>query len=66
VVSKKELDETTGKEKRVLDKYLYDLGSCTVCARCTETCPQDAIAWTNNFEHTVFTRGKLVKQLNNK
>jgi NADH-quinone oxidoreductase subunit I len=64
VLSKKVLDETTGKEKRVLDKYLYDLGSCSYCAQCTETCPQDAIAWTNNFEHTVFTRSKLVKQLN--
>jgi len=64
VLSKKELDETTGKEKRVLDRYLYDLGSCTFCALCTQTCPQDAIAWTPNFEHTVFTRSKLVKQLN--
>ena len=64
VLSKKELDETTGKEKRVLDRYLYDLGSCTFCALCTQTCPQNAIAWTPNFEHTVFTRSKLVKQLN--
>ena len=64
VISKKEADETTGKEKRVLDKFLYDLGSCTFCALCTETCPQNAIAWTPDFEHTVYTRGKLVKQLN--
>ena len=66
VISKKEADETTGKEKRVLDKFLYDLGSCTFCALCTETCPQNAIAWRPDFEHTVFTRGKLVKQLNRK
>ena len=64
VIIRKEPDETTGKEKRVLDKYLYDLGSCTFCALCTESCPQGAIAWTTNFEHTVFTRSKLVKQLN--
>ncbi len=64
VVSKKVVDETTGKEKKILDKHLYDLGSCTFCALCTETCPQDAIAWTPAFEHTVFTRSKLVKQLN--
>ena len=64
VISRKEVDETTGKEKRALDKYLYDVGSCTFCALCSTTCPQDAIAWTSDFEHTVFTRNKLVKQLN--
>ena len=64
VISKKELDETTGKEKRVLDRYLYDLGSCTFCALCTESCPQGAITWSPNFEHTIFTRSKLLKQLN--
>jgi NADH-quinone oxidoreductase subunit I len=64
VISKKETDETTGKEKRALDKYLYDIGSCTFCALCTITCPQSAITWKSDFEHTVFTRSKLVKQLN--
>ena len=64
VISRKEADETTGREKRVLDRYLYDVGSCTFCALCTTTCPQDAIAWTTDFEHTVFTRSKLVKCLN--
>jgi len=60
---KKEIDET-GKEKRMLDKYMYDLGSCVFCGRCTQTCPCDAIGWTNHFEHSVFTRSKLIKQLN--
>ena len=64
VISKKVLDEATGKEKRALDRYLYDIGSCTFCALCTITCPQDAIAWSPNFEHTVYNRNKLVKQLN--
>jgi NADH-quinone oxidoreductase subunit I len=64
VVSKKITDEATGKEKRVLDKYLYDIGSCTFCALCTNSCPTNAIVWTPAFEHTVFTRGKLEKQLN--
>ena len=63
VVSRKELDEATGKEKRVLDKFLYDVGSCMFCALCTNTCPQDAIAWTPDFEHSVFTRGKLIIRL---
>ncbi|MDR0687418.1 MAG: 4Fe-4S binding protein [Prevotellaceae bacterium] len=64
VISKKVVDEATGKEKRALDRYLYDVGSCTFCDLCTAACPQDAIAWTPFFEHTVYTRSKLVKQLN--
>jgi len=64
IFSKMEADETTGKEKKVLDRYLYDLGSCTFCALCTLTCPQDAIEWSNAFEHSVFDKNKLVKQLN--
>ena len=61
---KKEVDEATGKEKRVLDNYLYDLGSCIFCSRCVQTCPCGAIGWTNHFEHSVFTRSTLIKQLN--
>ena len=64
VISKKELDEETGKEKRVLDKYLYDLGCCTFCSLCTITCPQDAIEWSTHFEHAMYTRSKLVECLN--
>ncbi len=64
VISKKEVDEETGKEKKVLDRYMYDLGCCTFCALCTMTCPQDAIEWSQNFEHAMFTRSKLNQQLN--
>jgi NADH-quinone oxidoreductase subunit I len=64
VISKKVLDEETGKEKKVLDRYEYDLGSCIFCALCTESCPHDAIAWSTNFEHSLFTRAKLLQQLN--
>jgi NADH-quinone oxidoreductase subunit I len=64
VVSKKEMDEATGKEKKVLDKYIYDIGSCIFCSLCTISCPQDAIVWSNNFEHSTFTRPKLYEQLN--
>ena len=64
VISMKVLDETTGKEKRALDKHIYDLGSCTFCALCTISCPQNAIEWSPVFEHTVFNPQKLVKQLN--
>lgn len=64
ITTRKEMDEETGKEKKVLDKYMYDLGSCTFCALCTITCPQDAIEWSNHFEHAMFTRAKLNTQLN--
>ncbi len=64
VIEKRVVDETTGKEKKVLDRYMYDLGSCIFCALCTSSCPQDAIEWSNHFEHALFTRNKLIKQLN--
>lgn len=53
-----------GKQKRKLDKYMYDLGSCTFCQLCVTTCPQDALEFKNDFEQAVFTREKLVKKLN--
>ena len=53
-----------GKQKRKLDKYIYDLGSCTFCQLCVTSCPQDALEFKNDFEQAVFTREKLVKKLN--
>lgn len=55
-----------GKKKRKLDKYFYDLGSCTFCMLCATTCPQDALEFSNDFEQAVFSRESLVKQLNYK
>lgn len=60
----KMVDLPDGKKKRKLDKYMYDLGSCTFCMLCVTTCPQDALEFTNDFEQAVFTRDKLVMQLN--
>jgi NADH-quinone oxidoreductase subunit I len=60
----KMVDLPDGKKKRKLDKYLYDLGSCTFCMLCVTSCPQDALEFSNDFEQAVFTRDKLVKQLN--
>ena len=62
----KMIDLPDGKKKRVLDTYMYDLGSCTFCMLCVTTCPQDALEFTNDFEQAVFTRDKLVKKLNYK
>lgn len=55
-----------GKKKRKLDKYMYDLGSCTFCMLCVTTCPQHALEFSNDFEQAVFRRDSLVKQLNYK
>ncbi len=54
------------KTKKKLDKYIYDLGSCTFCDLCVLSCPTGAIEFSNDFEQAVFTRAKLVKQLNNR
>jgi NADH-quinone oxidoreductase subunit I len=65
VISKmQEPTEEGGKSKKVLDRYIYDLGSCTFCNLCVITCPSNAIEFSNTFENSVFTRGKLVEQLN--
>lgn len=63
-ITTKMVDTPDGKKKRKLDKYMYDLGSCTFCELCVTTCPFDAIEFSNDFEQAVFTRSKLVKQLN--
>lgn len=60
----KMVDTADGKKKRKLDKYMYDLGSCTFCQLCVTSCPQDALEFSNDFEQAVFTREKLVKKLN--
>ena len=53
-----------GKKKRKLDKYMYNLGSCTFCMLCVTTCPQNALEFSNDFEQATFTREALIKQLN--
>lgn len=64
VISRMEENPETGKPRKVLDRYLYDVGSCIFCDLCTTTCPFGAIKFSNSFEHSVFTKERLVKQLN--
>lgn len=63
IVSKM-VDTPAGTKKKKLDKYIYDLGSCTLCNLCVTSCPTQALRFSNDFEQSVFTRSKLVKQLN--
>lgn len=63
VISKTILTED-GKKKRVIDKHIYRLGMCTFCALCVKTCPSNALAFSQKFEHAVFNRAQLIKILN--
>ncbi len=57
-------DPETGKSKKRLVKYEYDLGACMFCHLCVNACPTDAIEFSTEFEHAVYTRNKLMKTLN--
>ncbi|MDR1884099.1 MAG: 4Fe-4S binding protein [Prevotella sp.] len=63
-VISKNIETEEGKKKKILDRYIYDLGMCTFCNLCVITCPSDAIAFANTFENSMFTRSKLIEQLN--
>ena len=63
-VNSKIIETEDGKKKKILDAYIWDLGMCTFCNLCVLTCPSSAIKFNNTFENAVFTRSKLVQQLN--
>jgi len=63
VISKTVVNEE-GKKKREIDKHIYHLGMCSFCALCVKTCPSQALAFSQEFEHAVFNRAKLNKVLN--
>ena len=63
-ITSKMIETEDGKKKKILDKYVWDLGMCTFCNLCVVTCPSDAIVFNNQFENAVFTRSKLVQTLN--
>lgn len=56
-------DAETGKKKRQLVDYQYNLGDCMFCQLCTNSCNFDAIEFTNDFENAVFNRDRLVLHL---
>jgi len=53
-----------GKKKKLIDKHIYKLGMCAFCGLCVKTCPSGALAFSQEFEHAVFNKAKLVKILN--
>lgn len=57
-------DEESGKSRKVLAEYHYDLGSCMFCQLCVNVCPKGAIEFSNEFENAVFDRKKLIIKLN--
>lgn len=57
-------DEETGKNRKVLVEYKYDLGSCMFCQLCVNACPKGAIEFNNKFENAVFNRDSLIVKLN--
>ena len=57
ITSEMVTNEETGKKKRQLVDYQYDLGDCMFCQLCVNACNFDAIEFTNDFENSVFNRG---------
>ena len=47
-------DPETGKKKRKLVDYQYDLGDCMFCELCVNACNFGAIKFVNDFENAVF------------
>ena len=58
------IETEDGKKKKIIDKHIYRLGMCTFCGLCVKTCPSNALEFSQEFEHAVFDRSKLVKVLN--
>ena len=63
IKSEMQADPETGKKKRVLIDYQYDMGDCMFCQLCTNACNFDAVEFTNDFENATFSRDSLVMHL---
>lgn len=63
ILSEMREDPETGKKKRYLLDYSYDMGDCMFCQLCVNACNFGAIEFTNDFENSVFDRDKLVLHL---
>ncbi len=63
ITSHMETNPETGRKKKQLDDYQYDLGDCMFCELCVNACNFGAIRFVNDFEQAVFDRSKLVLHL---
>lgn len=63
ILSEMVTNPETGKKKRQLVDYQYDLGDCMFCELCVNACNFGAISFVNDFENSVFDRSKLVFHL---
>lgn len=63
ITSHMETNPETGRKKRALDEYAYDLGDCMFCELCVNACNFDAIEFTNDFEQAVLNRSNLLLRL---
>ena len=63
IVSQMVENPETGKKKKQLVDYQYDLGDCMFCELCVNACNFGAIKFVNDFENSVFDREALVLHL---
>ena len=63
IVSQMVENPETGKKKKQLVDYQYDLGDCMFCELCVNACNFGAIKIVNDFEISVFDREALVLHL---
>ena len=59
VVTEMVTDEETGRKRKVLLAYEYDLGACMFCQLCVNVCPHKAITFSTEFENAVYDRAHL-------
>ena len=60
----KKVEGADGRSKKILDKYVYHLETCSLCGLCFPACDEFALKFDQEFEHAVFDRSKLTKVLN--
>ncbi len=60
----KKVEGADGRSKKILDKYIYHLETCSFCGLCVPACDEFALKFDQKFELAVFDRSKLTKVLN--
>lgn len=63
VVSEMVTDEETGRKKKVLLSYEYDLGACMFCQLCVNSCPHNVLSFSTEFENAVYDKNHLKLKL---